>query len=150
MVLLTSRVPTLNRSSIFLPKWPHSQKWNRINSSRTACLCKTEGDIVSASNVSGSARSWNVLVKMTSPQPQGPMAQDHLMTTETHDEDLMLSPAPKMNNHGLPFYNDSHANNTSKGLPSGSSPSVKNQTCQTTTSLSEFHCKSRFRVDQAF
>ena len=30
-------------------------------------------------------------------QQQGPMAQDHLMTTETQDEDLIHSPVPKMN-----------------------------------------------------
>ena len=31
------------------------------------------------------------------------MAQDHLMTTGTHDEDWILPQVPKMNNHGVPF-----------------------------------------------
>ena len=43
------------------------------------------------------------------------------MTTETRDEDLILFPAPKMNNHGLPSFPDSFANNTSKEVQSGSS-----------------------------
>ena len=52
--------------------------------------------------------------KLTAPQPQGPMAQDNLMTTETRDE------APKTNNHGVPFYHNTLANNISKELHSGS------------------------------
>ena len=71
------------------------------------------------------------------------------MTTETHDEDLILSPAPKMKNHKVPFYFDSHANNTSKGLPSGSIPSGKNPTCQHHNKLVRISLQSRFRVGQA-
>ena len=48
--------------------------------------------------------------KLTAPQPLGPMAQDHLMTTETRDEDLIRPQAPKTNNHEVPFYYDSLAN----------------------------------------
>ena len=43
-------------------------------------------------------------VKTMAPEPQGSMAQDHLMTTETHDKDLIHFPAPKMNNHEVPFF----------------------------------------------
>ena len=56
------------------------------------------------------------------PQPlglSGPMAQGHLMTIEIQDEDLIHSQAPKMNNREVPFYHDSLANNTTKGLQRG-------------------------------
>ena len=76
--------------------------------------------------------------KLTAPQPQGPLAQDHLMTTETRDEDLILPQAPKMNNHEVPFYYDSLANNTSKELQSGSLPYGKSPICKLATNLSEF------------
>ena len=76
--------------------------------------------------------------KLTAPQPQGPMAQGHLTTTETHDEDLILPQAPKMDNLEVPFYYGSLANNTSKGLQSGSIPCGKNPKCKLATNLSEF------------
>ena len=81
---------------------------------------------------------WN---RLTAPQPQGPMAQDHLMTTGTHDEDLILPQAPRMNNHGVPSYDASLANSTSKGLQSGSTPFGNNPTCWRVTNLSEFIAK---------
>ena len=84
------------------------------------------------------------LDKTMAPQPLGllgPMALGHLMTTETQDEDLILSPAPKMNNHEVPSYFASLANKTSKGLQSGSIPVGKNPICQHTTNLSEFIAK---------
>ena len=57
--------PTLNRSSTpFLPRWP---QWNRITAPSLR-LCKLEGDMVSASSVSGSARSWNVLARSHGPR----------------------------------------------------------------------------------
>ena len=40
--------------------------------------------------------------KLTVPQPRGQMAQGHLMTTETHDEGLILAQAQKMTNHEVP------------------------------------------------
>ena len=48
--------------------------------------------------------------KLTAPQPTGPMAQDHLMTTEARDEDLILPEASKYNMHGVPYYYDSLLN----------------------------------------
>ena len=60
------------------------------------------------------------LVKTMAPQTQGPMVQDHLMTTETHDEDLIHTPAPKMNNHEV----------ASKGSQSGSTTFGKNPICE--------------------
>ena len=78
------------------------------------------------------------------PQPlglSGPMAQGHLMTIETQDEDLIRSQAPKMNNREVPFYYDSLASNTTKGLQSGSIIFGKNPICQHTTSLPEFIAK---------
>ena len=78
---------------------------------------------------------------LTTPQPQGPMAQSHLMTTETHDEDLILPQAQKMNNHEVPSYFDSLASNTSKELQSGSIPFGKSPICWYVTNLSEFIAK---------
>ena len=78
---------------------------------------------------------------LTAPQLQGPMALGHLKTIEIQDERLISSQAPKMNKHEVPSYFDSLANNTSKGLPSGSLFHVRNTTCQHTTNLSEFIAK---------
>ena len=80
-------------------------------------------------------RSW------TAPQPQGPMAQGRLMTTETHDEGLILPQAQKTNNHEVPSYSDSHANNTSKELHSGSIPFGKSLMCWHETNLLGFIAK---------
>ena len=82
--------------------------------------------------------------KAMAPQPlglPGPMAQGHLMTMEIQDEDLIRSQAPKMNNREVPFYCDSLANYTTKGLQSGSIIFGKNPICQHTKSLSEFFAK---------
>ena len=90
------------------------QRWNRISVlSPHVCansryippqhqMCPVRRDLGPRSN------------KLTASQPQGPMAQDHLMTTETRDENLILPQAPKTNNHKVRFYYDSLANNTSK------------------------------------
>ena len=59
------------------------------------------------------------------------------MTTETDDEDLILSPPPRMNDHGVPSYYVSLASNTSKGsIPFGKSP-----ICRLAINLSEFIAK---------
>ena len=54
--------------------------------------------------------------RLTAPQPQGPMAQGHLMTIETHDEDLILPQAQKMNNHEVPSNINSLVSNISEKL----------------------------------
>ena len=79
--------------------------------------------------------------KLTAPQPQGPMARGHLMTTETHDEGLILPQAQKMNNREVPSYFDSLANNTSKQLRSGSIPFGKSLICWHVTNLLGFIAK---------
>ena len=81
---------------------------------------------------------WN---KSTALQLQGPMAQGHLMTTGTHDEGLILPQAQKMNNHEVPSFFDSLANNTSKELHSGSIPFGKSLVCWHVTNLLEFIAK---------
>ena len=81
------------------------------------------------------------LNRLTAPQPQGPMAQGHLRTTETHDEGFTLPQAQKMNNHEVPSYFDSLANNTSKELQSGSIPFGRSPICWHVTNLSEFIAK---------
>ena len=71
------------------------------------------------------------LVKTMAPQTQGPMVQDHLMITETHDENLIHTPAPKMNNHDV----------ASKGWQSESITFGKNPICECARNLSEFIAK---------
>ena len=123
VVNLTSRVTNIEQIvNTFSTTMALFAEMEQNYSSLTARLCKVEGDIVSASSVSGSARSWHVLGPMTSPKPQGPMARGHLITTETHDEGLILLQAQKMNNHEVPSYFESLSNNTSKELHSGSIP----------------------------
>ena len=64
---------------------------------------------------------------------------NHLTTTET--QDLIHSQAPKMNNPVVPFFYNSLANSTTKGLQSGSIIFGKNPICQRATNLSEFIAK---------
>ena len=92
VVVLTSRVTNIEQIVIFFKKKMASFAKLEQNSR----LCKVEKDMVSDSNASGLGTS---LVQMTAPQPLGPMAQGHLMTTETHDEGLILPQALKMHNH---------------------------------------------------
>ena len=62
VVLLTSRVPNIEQIvNTFSTKMASFAEMEQNYGSLTARLCKVEGDIVSASSVSGSARSWNVL-----------------------------------------------------------------------------------------
>ena len=63
------------------------------------------------------------------------------MTTETHDEGLILPQAQKMNNHEVQSYFDSLANNTSKELHSGSILFGKSLICWHVTNLSGFIAK---------
>ena len=65
----------------------------------------------------------------------------HLMTTETHDADWILSLVSTMNKHEVPSYYDSHASNTTKGLRSGSIIFGQDPTCQPATNLSELIAK---------
>ena len=65
----------------------------------------------------------------------------HLMTTETHDAEWILSLVPTMNRHEVPSYYGSHANNTAKGSRSGSIIFGKNPTCQPATKRSELIAK---------
>ena len=69
------------------------------------------------------------------------MAQGHLMTVEIRGVDLILSLVPKMNKHEVPSYDCSLANNTTKGLRSGSIIFEKNPMCQPTTNMPEFIAK---------
>ena len=68
---------------------------------------------------------------VTAPQPLGPlgpMAEGHLMTTETPDVDLILSQALKMNMRAAQSHYDSRVNNTTLGLRCESMASGNNQT----------------------
>ena len=108
----------------------------------TARMCQVETHAASASNVSGSARSWPSVEQVdgsTASGSHGPGSSDDNRNTPRRLD--TLSPAPKMNNHEVPFYFDSLANNTSKGLPSGSIPFGKNPICSLATNLSEFIAK---------
>ena len=76
--------------------------------------------------------------KLTAPQPQGPMAQDHLMTPETLDADLIFPQTLTMSMRKVPSCCGSHANNTTKGLRLGSIIFGKIPTCQLPINLSQF------------
>ena len=75
--------------------------------------------------------------KLTAPQLLGPMAQDHLVTTETRDADLIFPQTLMMSMREVPSCYGSHANNTTKGLRSGSIIFAKNPICRLATNLSE-------------
>ena len=149
------KICTLKRRShkFLLPVWihisrknlwifrPDLQRWNRISApSLHVCARSTHTQPQHQMYLvrQGPGLHSN---KLTASQPQGPMAQDHLMTTETHHEDLILSPAPKMNNHEVPTYFDSLANNTSKGLQSGSIPFWEESNMLACNKLVRIHCK---------
>ena len=76
--------------------------------------------------------------KLTAPQPLGPMAQDHLVTIGTRDADLVFPQTLMMIMRAVPSCYGSHANNTTKGLRSGSIIFVRNPTCQPTVDLLRF------------
>ena len=62
VVLLTSRITNIEQIvNTFSNKMASLAEMEQNYSSLTARLCKVEGDMVSASSVSGSARSWNVI-----------------------------------------------------------------------------------------
>ena len=115
------------------------QRWNRISVLSPQVVCASSRYIPLQHQMYPVRRDLGLRSnKLTAPQPQGPMAQDHLMTTETRDEDFILPHAPKTNNHEVPSYSDSLVNNISKELHSGSIPFGMDQTCKLATNLSEF------------
>ena len=75
--------------------------------------------------------------EVTAPQPLGPMALDHPMTTEIQDVDLIPLQALMTNKHAVPFYYDAHASNASLELRSGSITFGKNLSFQHITGQSE-------------
>ena len=128
-----------------LPDWPRMMQKSQILSKSLAALqpvlphwkrMQRPSPVVPARQDRGTS-----LDMMTALQPlglSGPMAQGHLMTIEIHDDDLIRSQAPKMNNHEVPCYYGSLANNTTLGLRIGSITFRKNPRCQHPTNLSEF------------
>ena len=75
------------------------------------------------------------LAGVPAPQPLGPMALGHPMTTGIQDADLIRSQSPKMSRREVPSFYDSLANSTTKGLQSGSILFGMNPTCQPTIYL---------------
>ena len=73
--------------------------------------------------------------KFTAPQPQGPMAQDHLMTIGIRDADYIFPQALRMNVREVRSYHGSHANNIRKRVRSGSIIFGENPTSQPTMNL---------------
>ena len=109
-------------------------------STLTARMCKVETHAASASHVSGSARSWPSREQVdgsTAAGSHGPGSSDDNRNTRRRLDTL----SPKMNNSVVPFYFDSLANNTTKGLQSGSITFGKNPICQRATNLSKFIAK---------
>ena len=80
VVLLTSRLTTLSRSTIpFLLKWTVSQKWNRITASSLHACARSKEILSQPQAFSGSARSWNVLGQndgSTAARSHGPGSSD--------------------------------------------------------------------------
>ena len=76
--------------------------------------------------------------KLTAPEPQGPTAQGHLMTTETHDEGLILPQAQKMNNHEVPVLFRFPCEQDLKGITKWIDTLWKSLICWHATNLLEF------------
>ena len=66
------------------------------------------------------SNKWLAALQPVLPHSAGPMALGHPMTIEIQDADLIPPQALLMNTREVPSYYDSLANNTTKGLPSGS------------------------------
>ena len=83
---------------VLLSKFVHFEtqiaKMEQNFSTFTARLCKVETYAASASNKSGSARSWSSLEQVDGSTAAGSHAQDHLMTTGTRDAGLIFPPNP--------------------------------------------------------
>ena len=145
-------LPGLNRPSMpSLPRWRRVQHWNRASALLQKKLTlplhvfarlkriQRPPPVVPTQQDHGT-----YLDTVTAPQPLlpvGPMVQGHLMTGEIRSVDLMLSLIPQMNEHEVPCYYGSHANNTTKGLRFGSRIFGKNPTCQPSTNLAELIVK---------
>ena len=102
-------LPVLNRPSMpSLPRWRCLQHWNRTSAplQKTSALslhafAKLKRMQRPSPMVPTRQDLGTYLDIVTAPQPlglSGPMAQGHLMTVEIRGVDLILSPAPKMNN----------------------------------------------------
>ena len=107
-------------------------------STGTARLCKVETYAASAYQMYPVRQDPGLHSKKLTAQPQGPMAQDHLMTTETQDADLILPQALLMNMREVPSYFGSHVKITMLELRSGSILFGKSPTHQPTINLSQF------------
>ena len=124
-----------------LPRWRCLQRWSRISITSLRVCAKSRHMLPLHQMylvLHDPGPQWN---KSTALQLQGPMAHGHLMTTRTHDEGLILPQAQKINNHEVPSFFDSLANNTSKELHSGSIPFGKSLVCWHVTNLLEFIAK---------
>ena len=123
------------------------QRWNRI-SMPSLQVCATSRHMLPQHQTFPVRQDPGLHSNMlTAPQPQGPMAQGHLMTIETHDEDLILPQAQKMKNHEVPSYSDSLVNNISKELQSGPIPFGMNPICKLEQTCQD-SLQSRLRVSQ--
>ena len=76
--------------------------------------------------------------RLTAPQPQGPMAQDHLTTKGRRDAYLTFPQALLMNMREVPSYYDSHVNSTMLEVRSGSIFFGKSPTYLPTINLLRF------------
>ena len=120
---------------------PDSQRWNTISAaSLYVCARSRHTPPQHQMDLARQGLGISSDIVMAS-QPlglSGPKAQGHLMTTETHEEGLILPQAPKMNNHEVQSCSDPFENITSMGLQSGSIPFGKSPICWRVTNLSEF------------
>ena len=93
VVLLTSRITNIEQIvNTFSTKMASLAEMEQNYSSLTARLCKVEGDMVSASSVSGSARSWNVIGQndgSTAAGSHGPGSSDDNRNTRRRLDTLL-------------------------------------------------------------
>ena len=110
-----------------------------------ARLCKVETHAASASNVSGSpGESWPSLEQVdgsTAAEFHGPGSSNGHRSTKRRLD--IFPQALRMNIREVPSYYGSHANNTTKGLRSGSIVFGQNPTCQPRINLLRFTVRPR-------
>ena len=117
------------------------QRWNRI-SVPSLQVCATSRHMLPQHQMFPVRQDPGLHSNMlTAPQPQGPMAQGHLMTIETHDEDLILPQAQKMNNQEVPSYSDS-LEQYLKGMTKWTDTLLDESNMQAWNKPVRIHCKA--------
>ena len=131
-------------------QWPRMMRKSRILNKWLAALQPVlptlETNATSVSSGSGSARSWNTLGHSDGSTAAGSFgyhgsgSSDDVGNTRRRLD--TFSQAPKMNNHDVPSHYGSLANNTTKGLQSGSENLWEGYNLPVYNKLVRIHCKA--------